>query len=162
GMWGLALTATLGVVDAAERGLSERMLRGWLAGCAGALLFTTRPESVVCVAAFGVLAAAAVGRALRPAAGVATPARIGAPGALAVLVQGLANRLFTGEWAANGAIAKLGINDPYMPARDKWDEYTFLLKYVVVRNTEHHFAEAKPQTLGWGWLVPAVALIPLL
>ena len=49
-----------------------------------------------------------------------------------------------------------------MPAREKWDEYRFLLKYVIYRNTEHHFAETPPGTLGWGWLVPVVALVPLL
>jgi len=155
GVWGLTLVATLDLIHAAEAGRSIR-LRGWLAGWAGALLFATRPESVVCVAALGVLAAAAVRRALGARAGVATLARIGVPGALAVGAQALANRLFTGEWTANGAIAKLGFNDPYMPAREKWDEYFFLLKYVVVRNTEHHFAEGR-----WGWLVVVVALVPL-
>jgi hypothetical protein len=161
GMWGLALTATFGVIDAAEARRPSLRLRGWLAGGAGALLFATRPESVVCVAALGVLAAAAVRRANGARAGVATLARFAVPGALAALAQGLANRLFTGEWAANGAIAKLTVNDPYMPAGEKWDEYLFLLKYVVLRNARHHFAEAAPGTIGWGWLVPAVALVPL-
>ncbi len=155
GVWALSLTATLDLVRAAEQGSAVR-LRGWLAGLAGVLLFATRPESVICVAALGVLAALAVRRAQGARAGVATLLRIGVPGALAVGVQALANRLFTGEWTANGAIAKLTLNDPYMPAKDKWDEYLFLLKYVVFRNTEHHFAEGR-----WGWIVVVVALVPL-
>src|SRR6185312_2199981 len=130
GMWALALTAALSVVDAARTREASVPLRGWLAGVAGALLFATRPESVVCVAALGVLSAAAVRRASGLGAGVATLARVGVPGAVAVAAQALANRFFTGEWAANGAIAKLGLNDPYMPALDKWSEYRFLLRYV--------------------------------
>ena len=158
GMWALALTAALGVVDAAKKENASVPLRGWLAGAAGALLFATRPESVVCVAALGVLAAAAVRRTSGLRAGFATLARVGLPGAIALVGQAAANRFFTGEWAANGAVAKLGINDPYMPAHDKWAEYGFLLKYVIFRNTEHHFADTPP----WGWLVPVVGLVPLL
>src|SRR5207237_572972 len=122
--------------------------------------FATRPESVICVAALAALAVVEVRRAAGAGPAAATLARMGVPGAIAVTAQGLANRFFTGEWAANGAIAKLGLNDPYMPVGDKWAEYAFLLKYVVVRNTEHHFAEGSG-VLGWGWLVPAVALVPL-
>jgi hypothetical protein len=48
-----------------------------------------------------------------------------------------------------------------MPSGEKWDEYLFLLKYVILRNARHHFAEAAPGTIGWGFLVPAVALLPL-
>ena len=162
GMWALALTAALGVVEAAERRPASVPLRGWLAGAAGALLFATRPESAVCVAALGVLAAVAVRRASGLGAGLRTLARVGLPGAVAMVAQAAANRLFTGEWAANGAIAKLGINDPYMPAHEKWNEYRFLFRYVIYRNTEHHFAETPPGTFGWGWLVPAVGLVPLL
>jgi hypothetical protein len=166
GMWALVLSATLGLVRAAERGEPLRG-RGWLSGLAGALLFATRPESVVCVAALGVYAAIEVRRTSRarglPGGGLAlaTLFRIGLPGAFAVVAQALANRIFTGEWTANGAIAKLTLNDPYMPAQEKWWEYLFLLKYVVVRNTEHHFAEGTPGKMGWGWLVVFVAAVPL-
>src|SRR6266511_3163736 len=44
-----------------------------------------------------------------------------------------------------------------MTAREKLDEYWFLLKYVIFRNTEHHFADANP----FGYIVPAFAVIPL-
>jgi len=30
-----------------------------------------------------------------------------------------------------------------MTAQEKWENYLFHLKYVVVRNTEHHFAAAR-------------------
>jgi hypothetical protein len=174
GMWGLTLVAVRRISDGAAelgRGVVSPTLaaRSWLAGVTGALLFATRPESIVCVAALGALAAWDVARATRPLEGSAralgaagaTLARIAAPGALAVAIQAAANRVFTGEWAANGAIAKLTLNDPYMPPREKWDEYLFLLKYVVLRNTQHHFAEAPASFPGWGWIVPAVGLVPL-
>ncbi|EYF03794.1 Hypothetical protein CAP_5224 [Chondromyces apiculatus DSM 436] len=162
--WALATGATLNLVEAAERLESPRVLRalGWRAGVAGALLYATRPESVVCIATLGMFAALAVMRArggLRAggrAAG-ATLLRVGIPGALAVVAQSIANRAFTGEWSANGAIAKLALNNPYMTATEKWDTYLFLLKYVIVRNTEHHFADAQP----WGWIIPMLALVPL-
>ena len=83
--------------------------RGWLAGAAGALLFATRPESVVCVAAFA--------RARR--GGGAARERPRRRGLAHARPHGRARRarprgpggrepVFTGEWAANGAIAKLG------------------------------------------------------
>src|SRR5580693_8144717 len=96
GVWGLALSATLAVIRAARAG--GLRLRGWLLGWAGALLFATRPESVICVAALGALAVVGVRRAVGGRGAAATLARIAVPGALAVAAQAIANRLFTGEW----------------------------------------------------------------
>ena len=158
GVWGLTLVATLAVVRAAQDRAPSLPLRGWLAGGAGALLYATRPESVVCIAAFAVLAALAAWRASGGRAALATMARISLPGALALAAQGASNRIFTGEWSANGAISKLALNNPYLTPDEKWGEYRFLLDYVVKRNTEHHFAEGPP----WGWMIPIVALVPLL
>lgn len=167
GVWGLALTATLSIVGAAQGDgpaatLPSLRWRGWLAGAACALLFVTRPESVVCIIAFAVLAALAALRALGSGAALATMLRVGIPGVLALAVQSVQNRVFTGEWSANGAIAKLGINDPYMPAAEKWAEYKFLLEYVFKRNTHHHFVETPPDDIGWSFIVPLVAMVPLL
>ncbi len=162
GVWGVALIPVLRLVRETKREASKDRDRrvtqlGWLAGLAGALLYATRPESVVCVASFAIFAAVAVRRVEGNRAAVATVLRIGVPGAVAVVAQAVANRAFTGEWSANGAIAKLAINNPYMTGEDKLAQYVDLLKYVVLRNTQHHFAD----TLPWGWLVPIVALIPL-
>jgi hypothetical protein len=164
GVWGLTLVATLAVVRAAEgagfpfaqRARVSRL--GWMAGAASALLVVTRPESVVCVASFALFAAIPVRRAFGAKAALFALLRVSLPGAAALGLQSIANRVFTGEWAANGAIAKLALNNPYMTTQEKWDNYVFHLKYVIVRNTQHHFADAIP----WGWLVPAVAVLPLL
>ena len=174
GVWALATSAALTLADLGRIGAPPPVIarRGWLAGAAGALLYLTRPESAVCVASLAFYAALAVRsgarvtvtetetetkterRGLRAAL---TVLRVGAPGALAFVAQTAANRALTGEWSANGAIAKLALNNPYMTSEEKWDTYLFLLKYVVVRNTEYHFADARP----WGWLVLVVALVPL-
>ncbi|MGK3997223.1 hypothetical protein [Sorangium sp. So ce1024] len=167
GVWALATLATLSVVRAAGAPGGEgdgaaapprRLARlGWLAGLAGALLYATRPESVVCVAALSVYAAVVVGRAHGARAAIATLLRTSVPGAIACVAQAVANRVFTGEWSASGAIAKLALNNPYMTSEEKWDTYEFLVTYVIARNTNHHFSDALP----WGWLVPALALVPL-
>ncbi|WP_437279533.1 hypothetical protein WME90_02960 [Sorangium sp. So ce375] len=173
GVWALATLAALSVARAADapRDPSARATEreraaappkrlahlGWAAGLAGALLYVTRPESVVCVAALSVYAAIAVRRSHGARAAIATLLRTSVPGAIACLAQAVANRVFTGEWAASGAIAKLALNNPYMTSAEKWDTYEFLATYVVARNTNHHFSDALP----WGWLVPALALVPL-
>jgi hypothetical protein len=129
------------------------------AGLASALLFATRPESVVCIASFRHLRGAspcAAPSAHRAA--LATFLRIAVPGALTLVLQAFANKAFTGEWSANGAIAKLALNNPYMTGAEKFDQYVFLLKYVILRNTQHHFSSQLPI----GWMVPAIALLPLI
>jgi hypothetical protein len=162
GIWGLALVPVLRLVRETKHDASPARDRrvaqlGWIAGLTGALLYATRPESVVCVASFAIFAAIAVRRASGNRPAFRTVLRIGVPGAVAVVVQALANHAFTGEWSANGAIAKLALNNPYLTADDKLAQYVDLLKYVVLRNTQHHFADVFP----WGWLVPVVAAIPL-
>ena len=154
-VWGLVLVAATFLFDAPDARARRR--RGGRRGGGGALLFATRPESVACLCAFGVLAAIRAGKADGRRAGLATLLRAGLPGAAVLVAQALANRALTGEWSANGAIAKLALNNPYMTPAEKWAEYLFHLKYVVVRNTEHHFADVSP----YGWIVPALAAIPL-
>jgi hypothetical protein len=156
-IWAGFLAIILRLERAIQRGLQLQRL-GWAAGACGVVLFFTRPESVVCIAASGIFVATIVlqrGGTKRQA--FLTLVRVGLPAALALVLQMFVNRSLTGEWSANGAIAKLAINNPYMTATEKWEQYKFLLSYVVLRNTQHHFADVLP----WGWLVPAVALVPL-
>jgi hypothetical protein len=155
-MWSACAVAAAALVMRADDAVAARRL-GWLTGATGALLFATRPESVACVATFGVWGALVVRRKHGSLAAVATLLRVGLPGAVAVVLQAAANRALTGEWSANGAIAKLALNNPYMTAGDKLDEYLHFLQYVVLRNTQHHFSDALP----WGWMVPLLALVPL-
>jgi len=161
GVWALMLAPIVELVDASD---DKRAVRrySWLAGAAGVLLYATRPESVVCIAAFALYAALAVRRSLGWREALPAVLRIGVPGAIAAVLQAVANRIFTGEWAAAGAIVKLALNHPYMTPEQKLDEWLFHLRYVVLRNTHHHFAEFFGAKVPWGWLVPIVALFPLL
>ncbi len=165
--WGAALVTTLDLAGAC-RGRTERDFGrappslerlAWRAGAANALLFLTRPESFVCVAAFAAYVVIAARRRRGLRRGLALAARLAIPGAIAAALQIGANRIFTGEWSQAGAITKLVISNPYMTAQEKWDEYWFLVKYVRERLTEHHFTSDKDQ---YPWLVVWVALVPLL
>ncbi|HRI66618.1 MAG TPA: hypothetical protein PK156_20355 [Polyangium sp.] len=155
GMWALMLLPAVAMTNV-ENDLRLMRRYSWLMGFAGMLVFLTRPESVVCIAAFAFYAAVLVKRAHGLRAAVPTLFQVGLPGATALVAQSVANRVFTGEWSAAGAIVKLAINQPYMTAQQKFDEWWSLLEYVVKRNTQHHFSEVWP----WGWLVPLVALVP--
>jgi hypothetical protein len=156
GIWGLVLVAVLRL----EGGSLSRAVvarRAWLVGLAGVLLVLTRPESVVSVASFGLLVAYGSLRRHGRAAALWTLVRVGAPGALALALQAVANRVYTGEWAAAGAIAKLALNNPYMTAEEKWNQYLFLLEYVLDRNARHHFGEVYPI----GYVPLVLGLLPL-
>jgi hypothetical protein len=103
------------------------------------------------------MVAAAVRRERGTRAALAQLGRTAAPAMAILVVQSVANRWLTGEFAASGSIVKLTLYNPFMTAREKLDEYLFLLKYVVFRNTEYHFADAMP----YGYIVPALAVVPL-
>ncbi|MDC3952571.1 hypothetical protein KEG38_01885 [Polyangium jinanense] len=160
GVWALMLLPILSI--GRTPGDAHAVRRdGLLAGLAGALLYATRPESVTSIAVFAFYAALAVWKPLGLRAAFATLLRASVPGAIMAVAQAVANRVFTGEWAAAGAIVKLALNHPYMNGEQKLDEYLSHLKYVVLRNTQHHFADWIPgQNLPWGWIVPLVALLP--
>jgi hypothetical protein len=131
--------------------------RGWSLGLAGTVLVVTRPEGATSVAALGLMVAAVVRRERGMRAALTQLGRTAAPPLAILVVQSLANRWLTGEFAASGSIVKLTLYNPFMTAREKLDEYAFLLKYVVFRNTEYHFADVMP----YGYIVPALALVPL-
>ena len=132
----------------------------WWTGMAGAVLVATRPESGICVAVFGGWCAwhghrSGVARGFRGI--LRTLLAVGVPGVSVIIAHGLVNYALTGERSANGAIAKLFINNPFMSPSYMWDRYLSLLGYIIPRLTHHHFADQIP----FGWLIPAVALVPL-
>jgi len=159
GIWGGALGAAFDLASRVSDGARAdgNSLRNWKLGLWGLLLVVTRPEGATSIAALGLLVADRARQRKDGRAALAILARAGAPAAAALIVQAVANRWLTGEFAASGAIVKLGLYNPYMTAKDKLDEYLFMLKYVVFRNTEHHFADAVP----YGYIVPAFAAVPL-
>jgi hypothetical protein len=153
-VWALALLAFFSL-DRAVPGTRKRRQRGWVLGLCGALLVVTRPESVTTLAVFGLASAAARFKRSDLRGTVAELGRIALPAILVVIAQSLANRAFTGEWAANGAIVKLAINDPYKTPEDKLADYLFNLSYAVLRNVEYHFADSS----SFGIILPALAAV---
>ena len=148
GLWGGALGAFL---DHERR----PSLRGALVlGAWSAALVTTRPEATTTVLAFGLFAAFPA----PPRRAAWTLATIGAPAVALLLVQSLANRAFTGEWSANGALVKLALNNPFLTPAEKLADYTFNLKYSVLRVVEYHLADVPAV----GWILPALAATSLL
>jgi hypothetical protein len=158
GIWGGALSAALRLASRVSDEPTRRAtLRDWELGLWGLLLVVTRPEGATSIAALGLMVAEISRRKSGRGAALAILARAGGPAALALVVQAIVNRWLTGDFAASGAIVKLTLYNPYMTAIEKWSEYFFLLKYVVFRNTEHHFANVVP----YGYIVPSFAIVPL-
>ena len=157
GIWGLAALALDRLETRAKRKVGAHVLRsaGWL-GSILLLLIWTRPESVVCVAAFGIRAAWVARKKKGRWIGFATLLVSGVPAALGLGAQMLANRVFTGESAQAGALAKVSFYHPYWTRADVWDDWKDLAKYIVTRLFHHHFSDAIP----YGYLVLVVALVP--
>ncbi|MBX3190307.1 MAG: hypothetical protein KF819_25130 [Labilithrix sp.] len=139
--WALALVAWRRL----EQGKPSRApLHAWWLGLAGALLVLTRPEGAFTVAIFG-FAAALTHRRHGKALGILV--RAGLPAFVVLALQSIANKALTGEWSANGAVVKLALNNPYMTAADKLDDYVGNLKYAALRNLDYHFAHIEGERM---------------
>jgi hypothetical protein len=167
-LWALLMGAALWQTEATHPVQGRR--RAWVVGILGAVLVATRPESGVCVLAAGTYCA---WRSRVPSAGGARAwgwrgvlgvlCAVGLPGVALLLLVAVTNYALTGEASANGAIAKLFFANPYMSPADMLERYGSLMRYIVPRLLEHHFAEARlADGHPWGYLVPALALVPCL
>ena len=163
--WAIALVAWRRVeADATTAHGSQHVAsHAWWLGVAGALLVTTRPEASATLAVFGLAAAHAHRRfGWTRMAGIL--ARVGLPAVLLLAAQAVANRTFTGEWSANGAIVKLALNNPYMTGDEKLDDWIGNAKYAALRNLDYHFAHIEGERLSellpasWGPNNPVVYL----
>jgi hypothetical protein len=143
GVWACALWAFLHL----DRSPKERTgPRAWWLGAWGAMLVATRPEAATTIAVFGVMAS------LRHRS-LGVLLRTGSPAVATLAAQAIANRVLTGEWSQNGAIVKLAWMSPFLTREQKLADYTFNLKYAILRNTEYHFADAP----AFGVIFPALA-----
>lgn len=154
GVWGAALAAMYAVLDADDPQKQKR--RQWLLGTAGVLLVWTRPEGITSIAVLAIGLALAL-RARGSAAMGPTLLRTGLPSVLALAARAVANKWFTGEASSSGALAKLYVYDPFLTTEEKLQRYREVFEYVVIRNIEHHFADAP----AYGWIVPLLAAVPL-
>ena len=160
GLWGVAAWLALETADAR---IAWR--KGALSvGAVSVLLVTTRPEGATSVLVLGVYLALHVAHrhGLRQAASALL--RVGGPPIVALAIQAIANRVFTGEVAANGAIVKLAIENPYLTRAQKLAEWRFLLDYAFDRMTLHHFGEQEVRGLEkgtpWGMIPIWLAVVP--
>jgi len=155
--WGLALVAYLALIEApaAENRATRR--RAWVLGACGALMILTRPEAISTIGVFAVGAVWARRKSQGPEGAIGLAARILGPGVGVVFALAVMNRVFTGEWSANGAIVKLAVYNPFMPLAAKWDDYAFNFKYEIFRNIEYHFTDAP----ALGCILPALGLAAL-
>jgi hypothetical protein len=151
-VWALALAAFFHL-DAQTRSPKARARAAWLLGACGAIMVLTRPEAVTTIAIFGLASVWPRWRTHGVRAVIPELARVGAPSVLVVVAQSLANRAFTGEWSANGALVKLAVNNPYFGLDEKLADYGFNIRYAVLRNVEYHFSDLAP----YGVILPALA-----
>ncbi len=154
-----------------------------LLGLAGGLMVATRPEAALTIAVFGIAAAQTHLRFGRRHA-LALLVRVGLAPLFVLVGQSLVNRVLTGEASANGAIVKLALNNPYMTAAEKVDDWIGNTRYATLRNLEYHFAHVAGENMSaladsveklpgplvylaktawWAGVVPAaIAALPLL
>jgi hypothetical protein len=135
-----------------------------LLGVACALLVATRPESAVVVAVFTLSALTLTWKRCDWKSRAELLLVTALPGALVIVAHAIANRLFTGDWSAAGALVKLEMNHPYMTAQEVWDAWKFHMGYQALRVTDYHFSELKIPLWGFsvsaGWLVWLLAATP--
>ena len=137
--WAIALVAFLRVERDARRG-RRALFAAFGLGMAGALMVTTRPEAAATIAVFGIAAGITQQREAGAKRAIATLFLVGAPSVVCLAAQAIANKALTGEWSANGAIVKLALNNPYMTAAEKYDDWIGNARYAVTRNLDYHFA----------------------
>jgi hypothetical protein len=126
---------------------------------AGAVIIATRPEALSTVAVLALDGAVRVQRRRGWHAGLQTLLVATLPAGLVFLAQATANRLFTGDASAAGALVKLEMNNPLLTWAQVVDAYWFHLKYQVLRVTEYHFANNL--VTGWfAWTLAAFSLVP--
>lgn len=138
-VWGACLLAWLHLSEDPEPPQQARVLRALPLGLCCAALVATRPEAVCWLLVFAVYARPRLSR-LGFLRGFSSLVVIGAPGAVVLLAQAVANRIFTGDWSAAGALVKLELYHPYWTRQQAYDSWLFFIEYQLDRITEHHLS----------------------
>ncbi len=136
-----------------------------LLGAFCTLLVATRPESALVVACFSVSAVVIGWKRCTPRARLLVLFYSALAPALVVIGQTLANKYFTGETAAAGALVKLEAYDSRLNSAQVWDAWKFHLGYQILRVTDYHLSDAAIPLFGaklsYGWLLWLLAAVPL-
>jgi hypothetical protein len=139
-VWALALVLWDDLVHG-EPGQNEARspLGGAVAlGLANAVVVATRPEGIVVVLVLSATAARATAKRHGARWGMTTLVLSGLFAGCVVVGQAVANRVFTGDWSAAGALVKLEMNDPRLTPREVWDAWVFHVRYQIGRVTGYH------------------------
>lgn len=166
-VWAGCFRAWLKLANAANDNAEVATLKRlavWLGGFC-TFLVASRPESALVVACFGLSSVflcwkhcSFLDRARILLFTSVTPA-------LVVVCQTLANKYFTGETAAAGALVKLEAYDPRLNSSQVWDAWLFYLKYQILRVTNYHLSDSAVPLFGvnvsYGWLLWLLAAVPL-
>ena len=132
----------------AGRARAQLAFGGW-----GAMLFATRPETIVLVLPLGVAVAYGAG-ALGT---LSSLARAIGPASVFGAAHALANRVLTSEWSAAGAIRKLLWSDPYLTPIEIAGE--------VIKNLIALRVQGLESALGgrpFSWILPLLGLVAAL
>jgi len=163
--WALTLSAWFHFAENPTAPLHTTLSRAVPLGLCNALLVAIRPEAVCWVAVFAAFSLPQL-RFLSFLRAITALAIVGLPPLLILISHQIANRLFTGDWAAAGALVKLELYHPYWTMQQAIDSWNFFIEYQIDRITEHHLA--LPFVLGnWRIEVPGkllywLAAVPLL
>jgi hypothetical protein len=134
-------------------------------GLCNALLVSTRPEALCWVLIFIVFCLPRL-KSLGFLRGLNGLIVISLPPLLVLIAQSVANRIFTGEWSAAGALVKLELNHPYWTLQQAVDSWNFFVEYQIDRMMQHHLAlpfSFRDHTFDEpGWLLVWLAAVPLL
>ena len=116
---------------------------------------STRPEAI---GALGVLTTTALWDSRRQPKTLVLPSLLALGPALLLLVaHGVANRAFTSESSAAGALVKLELYHPYLTRFEVLASWWHFFWWQITRVTHHHLANV--WFLGWAlWLVAGYAL----
>src|SRR5690606_8697301 len=129
-------------VNADNQADAKTLLRqSALLGAFCTLLVASRPEAALVVACFGLSSVFIVWRRCTPGERVRVLALTACAPALVTVAQTLANKYFTGETAAAGALVKLEAYDPRLNSTQVWDAWLFHLKYQILRVTDYHLSD---------------------
>ncbi|HVY29398.1 MAG TPA: hypothetical protein VHB79_22720 [Polyangiaceae bacterium] len=154
GIWALAIVAwdDLRVLQPAAPGY---LARSFALGAAGLLLCATRPEAI---GAQGVLALTALWPARHALRRAGVAAGLSLAPALALLVaHGFANRAFTSDSSAAGALVKLELYHPYLSRAEVLEKWWYFFTWQVKHITHYHLAYT--WWTGWAlWLLAGYAL----
>jgi hypothetical protein len=138
-VWALTALAWLHFAENPSASSDTTVSRAALLGLANALLVATRPEAICWVLVFAIFAFPALRFKGYLRSFTALCTMLGPP-ALVLIGHQVANKVFTGDWSAAGALVKLEFYHPYWTTQQAIDSWKFFVEYQLDRITEHHLS----------------------